>query len=387
MNVYIYERLDWPHFYWDQEHIGKQLAPIRYKQGILLGRMEALGFDLKQEAVLQTLTQDVLKTSEIEGENLDAEQVRSSLARRLGIDIGGLEPVDRNVDGIVEMLLDATAHFEDPLTMERLFAWHASLFPSARSGMARISVGTWRDDRKGPIQVVSGPLGRERIHFQAPSVDRLGYEMTAFLRWFNASATPMTDPMTALITDPTISIDPVLRAALGHLWFVTIHPFDDGNGRIARAISDLALARSEGSSHRFYSMSAHIRQERNAYYNILERTQKGPMDITPWMEWFLSCLERAIDGAQTELSSVLFKAQFWKKIETVTLNGRQRLLLNRLLDGFDGKLTSSKWAKIAKCSQDTALRDIDDLMGKDVLIKDLAGGRSTNYMLCSTRQS
>lgn len=333
-----------------------------------MGHMEALGFPLKQEAVLQTLTEEVVKSSEIEGEKLDVSQVRSSLARRLGMDVGGLEPADRRVEGVVELILDATRHYDQPLTAERLFAWHASLFPTGRIGMRKIRVGAWRDDSTGPMQVVSGPIGRERVHFEAPPAAKLEGEMQVFLDWFNEHSTGADS-------------DAVLNAGLAHLWFVTIHPFDDGNGRIARAIADLALARSEDSSQRFYSMSAQIRQERAAYYNLLEQTQKATMDVTAWMEWFLACLGRAIDGAQTTLAAVLSKARFWERLRAVPLNERQRLMLNRLLDGFEGKLTTSKWAKIAKCSSDTALRDILDLVERGILVRNPEGGRSTSYAL------
>lgn len=333
-----------------------------------MGHMEALGFPLKREAVLQTLTEEVVKSSEIEGEKLDVSQVRSSIARRLGMDVGGLEPADRRVEGVVELILDATRHYDQPLTAERLFAWHASLFPTGRIGMRKIHVGAWRDDSTGPMQVVSGPIGRERVHFEAPPAAKLEGEMQVFLDWFNEHSTGADS-------------DAVLNAGLAHLWFVTIHPFDDGNGRIARAIADLALARSEDSSQRFYSMSAQIRQERAAYYNLLEQTQKATMDVTAWMEWFLACLGRAIDGAQTTLAAVLSKARFWERLRAVPLNERQRLMLNRLLDGFEGKLTTSKWAKIAKCSSDTALRDILDLVERGILVRNPEGGRSTSYAL------
>ena len=327
--------------------------------------MEALGFRVREEAVLRTLTEDVLKSSEIEGERLDADQVRSSVARRLGIDIGGLQPADRHVEGVVEMMLDATQHYDQPLTAERLIGWHPSLFPTGRSGMHRITVGTWRDDRTAPMQVVSGPVGRERVHFEAPVAERLEQEMRRFLEWFNSGTTT----------------EPVLKAALAHLWFVTIHPFDDGNGRIARAIADMALARSEGSSRRFYSMSGQIRDERGEYYRILEQTQQGTMDVTPWMEWFLGCLSRAIEGAQAALSGVIEKARYWEKLRDVPLNERQRLVINRLLEGFEGKLTTSKWAALTKSSNDTALRDIQQLVERGVLVRDAAGGRSTSYSL------
>jgi Fic family protein len=327
--------------------------------------MESLGFSLRAEATLQTLTLDVLKSSEIEGEILDRDQVRSSIARRLGMDIGGLAPVDRNVEGVVEMMLDATQNYSASLTVERLFGWHASLFPTGYTGIRKIAVGRWRDDAKGPMQVVSGPIGREHVHFQAPAAKHLKKEMTAFLKWFNA-------------TDNT---DPVLRAGLAHLWFVTIHPFDDGNGRIARAIADMALARSEESSQRFYSMSAQIRLERKAYYDMLEKIQKGSLDVTPWLEWFLGCLNRAFDSTEETLGSVLRKARFWEAHANTPFNHRQRLMLNKLLDGFEGKLTSSIWAKIAKSSQDTALRDISELVERGVLARDAGGGRSTSYSL------
>jgi Fic family protein len=360
MTHYIYEYGDWPNFTWDANALSARLGAVHRLQERLLGQMEALGFRLRAEATLQSLTEDVLKSSEIEGETLDKEQVRSSLARRLGIDIGALAPADRNVDGIVEMMLDATQRFAEPLTPERLFGWHASLFPGEHSGLHRIKVGAWRD---GPMQVVSGPLGRERVHFLAPAASELNREMRMFLDWFNAY-------------DGT---DPILRAGVAHLWLVTIHPFDDGNGRIARAIADMALARSEKIAQRFYSMSAQIREDRGDYYKFLERTQKGGLDITPWLDWFLGCLGRAVEGADAMLESVLGKARFWEIHRDTPFNPRQRLVVNRLLDGFEGNLTSSKWAKLAKCSQDTALRDIDALVERGVLAKDAAGGRSTSY--------
>ncbi|MGD0520841.1 MAG: Fic family protein [Terracidiphilus sp.] len=365
LTVYIYDRQDWPSFSWDRERLAERLAAVRHQQGRLLGRMEALGFPSRQEAVLKTLTEDVLKSSEIEGEKLDPGQVRSSIARRLGIDIGGLKAVDRNVEGVVEMMLDATRRYDEPLTAERLFVWHTALFPSGRSGMKRIRVGQWRDDSKGPMQVVSGPVGRERVHYQAPAAARLDAEMAAFLRWFNSSN----------------ETDWVVKAALAHLWLVTIHPFEDGNGRIARAVADMALSRSEQSSQRFYSMSAQIRLERDAYYDVLERTQKGSLDVTRWMEWFLECLGDAIEGAQSTLAGVLGKARFWEFAVEFPFNERQRLVLNRLLDGFEGKLTTVKWAKLAKCSHDTALRDIAALVEGGILVRSEQGGRSTSYEL------
>jgi Fic family protein len=367
--MYIHELNDWPRFHWSTEKIAQPLASVSRKQGRLIGHMEALGFKLQQEAVLQTLTSDVLKSSEIEGEKLDAAQVRSSIARRLGMDIGALKPADRNIEGVVEMMLDATGNYKQPLTAERLFGWHAALFPTGRSGMRKIRTGAWRDDSEGPMQVVSGPLGREHVHYEAPRADLLDREMTSFLDWFEGEK----------------KIDPLLRAGLAHLWFVTIHPFDDGNGRIARAIADMALARSEDSPRRFYSMSAQIQKEHKAYYDILERTQKDTMDITPWMEWFLDCLGRALDGAQETLGTVFAKARFWDRIKDVKLNDRQRLVINRLLDGFEGKLTTSKYAALAKCSQDTAYRDILVLIEHRVLAQNLEGGRSTSYSLAQVQ--
>jgi Fic family protein len=365
MPIYIHELPDWPRFQWNSAGLAKQLAAVRLRQGRLIGRMQALGFHQQEEAVLTTLTEDVLKSSEIEGEILDRDQVRSSIARRLGMDVGALPPADRNVEGVVEMMLDATQNFESELTEERLLGWHASLFPTGRSGMSKIIVGAWRDEKSGPMRVVSGPFDREKVHYEAPAAGRLDAEMKSLLQWFNAE-------------DNT---DPVIKAALAHLWFVTIHPFADGNGRIARAIADMSLARSEGSSQRFYSMSAQIRLERKAYYDMLEATQKGELDITPWLEWFLGCLDRAFDGAEQTLAAIFHKADFWKKYAAAKINERQRDILNRLLDGFEGKLTSSKWALIEKCSPDTALRDIQDLVDQGILAKDQGGGRSTSYSL------
>lgn len=365
MAQYIFDREGWPNLNWDRSALADQLAHVRHRQGRLLGRMEGLCFSLREEASLRTLTEDVLKSCEIEGEVLDKEQVRSSIARRLGIDIGALKPADRHVDGVVEMMLDATQSFQDPLSEERLFAWHAGLFPTGYSGLSKITVGAWRGEGAGPMQVISGAIGRERVHFEAPPAKRLATEMEAFLTWFNGDAVD----------------DPVIKAALAHLWFVTIHPFEDGNGRIARAIADMALARSDGSSQRFYSMSSQIRIERKAYYDVLEATQKGDTDVTGWLGWFLGCLERSFDGAEVTLAVVLAAARFWERHAGEAFNERQRIMLQRLLAGFEGKLTSSKWALIAKCSQDTAGRDIDGLVKRGVLVKDAAGGRSTSYSL------
>lgn len=365
MTRYIHERKDWPNFTWDAERLTSALADVRHRQGRLLGRMEALGFPLRSEATLQALTQDVLKSSEIEGESLNYDQVRSSIARRLGVDIGALAPADRHVDGVVEMMLDATQNYNKSLTEKRLFGWHASLFPTGYSGMTKIRIGAWRDGKAGLMQVVSGPLGRERVHFEAPEASLIKQEMKAFLAW---------------LAQPDDN-DPVLRAGIAHLWFVTIHPFEDGNGRIARAIADLALARSEDSPQRFYSMSAQIRQERKAYYDLLEQTQKGSLDITAWLSWFLACLGRAIDNADEMLGAILRKARFWETHRTTSLNDRQRLMINKILDGFDGNLTTTKWAKIAKCSTDTALRDITALIDAGILKKSEVGSRSTFYVI------
>ena len=363
--MYIHEQPGWPDLRWERESLADKLAAVRRRQGRLIGRIEALGFDLRQEAVLLTFTEDVLKSSDIEGEKLDAEQVRSSIARRLGIDIGGLTRADRDVEGMVEVALDAAGRWDQPLTAERLHGWHASMFPTGRSGLRRITVGGWRGAGSDPMQVVSGPTGRERVHFEAPPAARLGLEMRAFLDWFNAPS----------------ETDEVIRAGLAHLRFVTIHPFDDGNGRIARAIADMALARSESSQQRFYSMSSQIRQERADYYAILEQTQKGTTDVSEFLGWFLACLDRAIESAQATLDSVLAKARFWERVAPLPINERQRLVVNRLLDNFEGKLTTSKWAKLAKCSQDTALRDITSLIEHGILVRNPKGGRSTSYDL------
>jgi len=363
--AYIWQTKQWPQLRWDDRALAKPLARASHAQGRLLGKMEGLGFDLRAEAHLRTLTEDVLKSSEIEGEKLERDQVRSSIARRLGMDVAGLVPADRDVEGVVEMMMDATSAHAEPLTARRLFDWHAALFPTARSGMRKIRVGRWRDDADGPMQVVSGAMGRGKVHYEAPPASRVPAEMKRFLAWFAKPG----------------DTDPLLVAGLAHLWFVTIHPFNDGNGRIARAIVDMALARSERTGQRFYSMSAQIRLERADYYNALERTQKSDADITRWQEWFLTCLLRAIEGAHDALSAVLDKARFWERLAKEPLNERQIRVLNLLFDGFEGKLTSSKWAKLAKTSQDTAHRDILDLVARGALQKDAGGGRSTSYSL------
>lgn len=369
MSSYIYDEPDWPRFRWDSDRLMQPLIAVRHQQGRLLGRMDALGLPFQQEAVLQTLTEDAVKSSEIDGEKLDVGQVRSSIARRIGMGAGSFEAADPHVGGVVEMMLDATRHFDQPLTAERLFAWHASLYPTGRSGVREIRVGAWRDDRTGLMQLVSGPTGQERVHFEAPAAGRLEQEMQLFLNWFNQDGA---------------SADPVLKAGLAHLWFVTIQPFDDGNARISRTIADLVLARSERSPQRFYSLSAQIRKERTAYYDILEQTQKGTLDVTPWLEWFLACLGRAIEGAQGVLAAVLSKARFW---QAFSLNERQRLVLNRALDGSEGKLTTSEWAVFAKCSSDTALRDIRELVEWGILVRNPGGGRSVSYSLAKIQES
>ncbi|MGH6815666.1 MAG: Fic family protein [Hyphomicrobiaceae bacterium] len=362
---FIHELVDWPSFNWNAGSLEQALAGVRHRQGRLLGRMEALGFALQAEAALRTLTADVVTSSAIEGEILNPEEVRFSVARRLGIDVGGYIPVGREVDGIVETMLDATQRYREPLTAERLFGWHTALFPTGRSGMNRIAVGAWRPLDAGPMQVVSGPIGHERIHFEAPKADRLGDEMTRFLAWF----------------DEAPASDPVLKAGLAHLWFVTIHPFEDGNGRIARAIADMALARADRTEKRFYSMSSQIEAERRDYYQRLEDQQRGSLDVTNWLSWFLACLDRALERAEETLGAVTYKARLWEVVNRKAVNERQRTIIDRLLDGFQGHLTTSKYAKIAKTSSDTALRDIRDLVERGVLVQNPGGGRSTNYRL------
>ena len=362
---YVWQRNDWPHWVYDHKRLAPLLAQLHLKQGYLLGRMHDLGLNLRDQATLRILTEDVLKTSEIEGETLKLDSVRSSIARRLGVDIGALAPADRHVDGVVDMVLDATRGHNIPLTTERLFGWHAAIFPTGYSSLTKIRVGQWRDDAQGPMQVVSGPMHRQKVHYEAPPAVLLDAEMGDFLNWFNLDNQD----------------DPVVKAGLAHLWFVTVHPFEDGNGRIARAVGDMALARAEKSTQRFYSLSAKIQREREEYYDRLEATQKGDLDCTAWLEWFLGCLLRAIQSADETLAQVLAKARFWQHWAGTPLNDRQIKLLNKLLDGFDGKLTSSKWAAIGKCSQDTALRDITELMERGVLKKSEASGRSTSYEL------
>lgn len=365
MKQYIHQRNDWANFKWNNDEIINLLGEARSLQGRLIGKMETFGFDLRNEALLKTLTLDVIKSSEIEGEILNTAQVRSSIAKRLGMEIAGSVASDRNVDGIVEIMIDATHNCFEPLTKDRLFDWHAALFPMGRSGIQKITVANWRKDKTGPMLVVSGSIGKEKIHFQAPDATLVEKEMVTFIEWFNKEA----------------SIDLVLKAAITHLWFVTIHPFQDGNGRITRALTDMILSRSDKSIQRFYSMSGQIRLERKQYYAILEQTQKGNLDITEWLKWFLNCLINALKTSDQVLENVLIKAEFWNKHSKTIINERQKKLLNKLLDGFEGKLTSVKYAKIAKCSKDTAIRDINDLISKAILKKESAGGRSTSYNL------
>ena len=369
--LYIWQHDDWPHWSYDTRRLAPLLAQVHVAQGHLQGRMHTLGMDLREEAALRVLTDDVLKTSEIEGERLSPDSVRSSIARRLGVDVGALAPSDRHIEGMVDMVLDATQHHHTPLTGSRLAAWHAAMFPTGYSGLSPIRVGQWRDDAQGPMQVVSGPMHRRRVHFEAPPAHLLNAEMEDFLNWFNLDQQD----------------DPVIKAGLAHLWFVTVHPFDDGNGRIARAVGDMALARAENSAQRFYSMCAQIQRERRDYYSRLEATQRGGLDVTSWLDWFLGCLLRSIRGAEETLASVLAKARFWQQWSPTPLNARQIKVLNKLLDGFDGKLTSSKWSAIGRCSQDTALRDITELLERGILRKSEASGRSTSYVLTAAPES
>ena len=365
---YIHQREDWPNFRWDTIALADQLATVRNRQGFFLGKIHSLGFGARESLILEVLTDDVQKTSEIEGDVLERTQVRSSVARRLGLDSAALAPADRRIEGVVDTLLDATQHYDQALTKTRMFGWHAALFPNGYSGLQKIIVGSWRDDAAGSMRVVSGAIGRERVHYEAPAASMLELYMDEFLKWFESPP----------------QYDPVLKAALAHLWFVTIHPFDDGNGRIGRAIADMALARSEHSSQRFYSMSAQTQKERREYYDTLERTQKGDLDVTEWIIWFLTCLDRSIGGAAGVLHAVSKKTDFWDSVSNVAINERQRKMLNRLLDGFDGKLTAKKWALITKTSMATALRDINDLIGKGILTPNPGGGRSASYSLAVT---
>ncbi|TAE71743.1 MAG: Fic family protein [Bacteroidetes bacterium] len=361
MPKYIYQYKNWTNFTWREADINAIFGEVRHLQGKVIGQLNSIGFKTKEEATLSTLTLDVIKSSEIEGEKLDYQQVRSSIARRLGINIAGIVPANRNVDGIVEMMLDATQHYQQPLTDKRLFGWHSALFPTGHSGMHKIEVGTYRT---GEMQIVAGAMGKEKVYYEAVPANKVSEEMEAFMNWFN---------------NLSGNLDPVLKAAIAHFWFITIHPFDDGNGRMARAISDLMLARADNTSERYYSMSSQILIERKQYYAILQKVQHSDGDITEWIEWFLHCLKQSLLTTEITLQKILRKTEFWEIHENTRFNDRQRLLLNKLFDGFDGKLKSSKWAKIAKCSPDTALRDIKDLMEKGILRHEKNGGRSTSY--------
>ena len=369
--TYLWQRPDWPQWRFDAAALAAPLAEVHRAQGHLAGRMADLGLAQRDQATLQVLTQEVITTSAIEGERLDLDAVRSSVARKLGLDIGALAPSDRHVDGVVDVVLDATRNFDQPLTPERLFGWHAALFPTGYSGRTRITVAAWRTDASGPMQVVSGQniddMGRENVHFEAPPAATLPAQTQAFFDWFEAA--PVGDA--------------IIKAGLAHLWLVTLHPFDDGNGRLSRAVGDMALARAEGTHQRFYSFSAQIQRERKDYYDQLEATQKGPLDVTPWLHWFLGCLLRAVQGADATLAGVLDKAQFWQRWAGTPMNARQTLVLNRVLDGMEGKLTNAKWAAMGKCSADTALRDINDLLERGVLRRLEGGGRSVGYELCA----
>ena len=362
MPKYIYQHKNWPDFTWDEQRIQVLLGKIRHLQGKIFGQIQALGFSLKENTMLQAMTLDVVKSFEIEGELLHYEQVRSSIARKLGIEYAGMLIPGRNVEAIVEMMLDATQNYKEPLTEERLFAWHAALFPTGRSGMYKIDVASYRT---GEMQIVSGAMGKEKIHYQAPPAGQVQAEMNRFIEWFN-SDTPL---------------DEVIKSGIAHFWFIIIHPFDDGNGRIARALSDLLLARSENSPERFYSLSNQILLDKKHYYDVLQKVQHSSGDITEWLEWYLQTLYKALKNTEKSIEKVLYKAHFWDKHKDTGLNARQRLMLNKLLDGFTGKLKTSKWAKITKCSQDTALRDIKDLIEKGILKQEKSGGRSTNYEL------
>lgn len=367
--MWIHEHPNWTQFTWDLETLSSHLTAIRYRQGCLFGRMENLGFSLQQEARLKILTDDVLSSSAIEGEILNPSEVRSSIARRLHLEIAGMVPSTRHVDGVVEMMLDATQHCTEPVTAERLYDWHAALFPTGGSGMHKITVGQWRASEAGPMQVVSGSMGREKIHYEAPAATRLDYEMDVFLTWCAAEK----------------KIDPVLKAGVAHFWFVTIHPFEDGNGRIARALGDLFLSHADGSPERFYSLSRQIEADRNSYYDTLETQQRNSSDITLWLDWFLNCLDRSLTHSESALSSILFKSRLWDVLNSKGVNERQRLVINRMLEeDFEGYMNTSKYAKMTKCSNDTALRDIQDLKSRGIFLQNAGGGRSTSYRLTDT---
>lgn len=366
--MWIYKHKDWPKFRWNDSKLMTKLAELRYMQGRLLGKIEELGIELKQDACLKIITTDIIKSSAIEGEKLNNDEVRSSVARRLGIDIGGYVPASRDVEGIAEMMIDASQNFNQPLTEQRLFNWHATLFPTGRSGMEFIIVGHWRSDSKGPMQVISGPIGREKVHFEAPPAKSLNKEIKKFLKWFEEDCKKQ-------------NIDPVIKSGIAHFWFVTLHPFEDGNGRIARAVADLALARADGIKNRYYSISTQIALDRNNYYKKLMQQQSGSLDLTEWLEWYLKCMQRALINSEETLANIYYKNQVWKKLLKHNVNERQKIIISKMLDDFKGYMTTSKYAKIAKCSNDSALRDIQDLNQIGILIKNESGGRSTSYRL------
>lgn len=360
---YIWQRSDWPNFRWDRDSVLDSLSRLSNLHGILKGRLSAMGIKTRENAVLTAMTDEITNSSEIEGVALHPQSVRSSIARKLGIQDDGLLFEDHYVEGLVDVMFDAVNHCKDGITSERLFGWHAALFPLGRSGMNKITVGDWRKGDE-PMQVVSGAMGHETIHFEAPPSKEVANEMTSLMQWVNSS-----------------NLSPFIMAAIAHLWLVTIHPFDDGNGRISRTLTDMVIARMDTDGNRYYSMSAEINRRKKEYYNILESTQKGNMEITPWITWFISTLENAIKRTLEMVETTLQKSRFWDTLEDVAINERQRKIINRLWDNFEGKLTSSKWAKICHCSQDTASRDIKDLIVKGILKESGEGGRSTNYLL------
>lgn len=360
---YIYQNTDWHQFNWNGEKVLKLLSEVKLAQGFLLGKMNSLGFEIKNDALVNVLTENIIKSSEIEGEILNPEQVRSSIARRLGLEITSNIAIERNIEGIVEMMLDATQNFNNPINKERIVGWHAALFPTGYSGMYKINVGDYRDDSTGPMQVVSGSIGKEKVHYEAPLANSLDSEMSDLIDYINQNH----------------DADFLIKAGIVHLWFVILHPFDDGNGRIARALADMMLAKSDNLNFRFYSMSAQIRKERKSYYDILEKTQKGSLDITNWLLWFLENLLISIKNSEEVLGTVLKKSEFWQKHLVINFNGRQKKILNKLFDGFEGNLTSTKWAKICSCSQDSASNDINDLIDKKIL-KKLGKAKNTHYV-------
>ncbi len=363
--IYIWQYPEWPSFTWNDSRLIALLSEVRNLEGKIQGMMGGLGFDVQSMTALNVMTEDVLRSNEIEGVILNSDKVRSSIAKHLGIDTAGLPQPDRYTEGVVQIMMDAVTNCNKPLTPERLFNWHAALFPTGRSGMYPITVGAYRTGGE-PMQIVSGAMGKEKVHYEAPPSDVVPDMMTDFLRWINS--------------DNTVT-DPVLKAAVAHLWFVAIHPFDDGNGRLTRTITDMQLAKADGFHLRFYSMSAEILREKKTYYEILEHTTSNSTDITEWLEWFLNTMKSSILRAEETVKRVVSKSSFWQRHREIPMNERQVKVVNMIWDGFTGKLTSSKWAKITKTSQATALRDITDLIEKGILIAAADGGRSSNYLL------